>query len=460
MSVELFKKKYPSLRVFESSAKQVGDKWFFLAVRDEEKLLAIGSQDFTLNPLNEQTVKLLRDTFPWLHPTVCGIRNSFGFGDRLGIATPGHIQALGDKDFFPVFAQQSVRELERTERTFSDVLNDAAIGCFQKGYTGKFGADADHIKDIKHLEDALKAGFTFFTIDPSGTIPKEPEKEQITQDKWLQYESKYLDKKIQVGEQEFVFTKESLRELVLIYDAALDFIQSCYLFLKNGSTSFDFEVSVDETSYPTTPLAHIFIVDQLQKRKIDFQNLALRFPGKFEKGIDYKGNIDELKESLTIHLGIREKLGTYKISLHSGSDKFSIYSSFREILGSNFHVKTSGTSWIEAIHAIAEINRPFFYTILQRAIDDFAENAASYEISANPQQVDLKQLEDKTTEEIFNDADIRQIIHISYGSIISGKDSMGHYEFKEKLFEMLSKNERLYNNLLEKHLGKHLGLLT
>jgi len=472
-----FEKKHPAFTVYGNSIQEVEGNYFFLAAekKGEKKILVTGKKEFMFYPVDKNAIELLRKTFPWLKPQACGLKNSFGFGDRLGIATPGHIRALKKYNFFPVFAQQSVRELERTGgRTFKDVLNSVIIGVFEEGYKNGFGADADHIKTISYLEEAVNAGFTFFTIDPSdkihphlspppsrGRIKERGEKNSyafkikknvLPDAEWRKYENLYSGKKYRVGNLELEFTEANLKNLILIYSEAVDFIESCHKFLKSKISSFDFEISVDETSYPTTPIAHIFIVEELQRREIEFQNLALRFPGKFEKGIDYKGDLKEFEENLTIHQKIREKFGPYKISLHSGSDKFKIYPVFKNILGNNFHVKTSGTSWIEAVKTIAEVNRPFFLEILNCAIKTFKENSASYEISANPETVDLENLKKKNIEEIFVDENIRQIIHISYGSILS--------EFRERFYSILRNTERIYYKGLENHLGKHLKLLN
>ena len=451
-----FEKKHPAFTVYENSVQEVEGNYFFLAAekKGEKKFLVTGKKEFMFYPVDQNAIELLCKTFPWLKPRACGLKNSFGFGDRLGIATPGHIRALKKYNFFPVFAQQSVRELERTGgRTFKEVLNSAIIGVFEEGYKNGFGADADHIKKISYLKEAVNAGFTFFTIDPSDKIgKKEIHSKEKSDAEWRKYENLYSGKKYRVGNSEFEFTEEILKNILLTYSEAVDFIESCHKFLKSKISSFDFEVSVDETSYSTTPIAHIFIVEELQRRKIEFQNLALRFPGKFEKGIDYKGDLKEFEENLTLHQKIREKFGPYKISLHSGSDKFKIYPIFKNILGNNFHVKTSGTSWIEAVKTIAEVNRPFFLEILNCGIKTFKENSASYEISANPETVDLENIRKENIEEIFVDENIRQIIHISYGSVLS--------EFREKFYSILRNTEEIYYKELETHLGKHLKMLN
>src|SRR5258707_3532213 len=100
-------------------------------------------------------------------PKPLGLQKSFGFGDRLGLATPGHLAAARKFDFAPIFAQQSIREMERTQRTPQQVVKAASTAIAGRGYSGVWGADADHLKLPEHVDYTAAAGFCFFTIDPS-----------------------------------------------------------------------------------------------------------------------------------------------------------------------------------------------------------------------------------------------------------------------------------------------------
>ena len=101
-----------------------------------------------------------------------GLAPSFGFGDRIGLATPGHVEAMkrSGAGIEPIFPQQSIREMARTQRTPEGVMRDAIEGMKQAGWTGKTGADADHLKTNEDVDRTAVAGFTFFTIDPSGNV--------------------------------------------------------------------------------------------------------------------------------------------------------------------------------------------------------------------------------------------------------------------------------------------------
>ena len=191
--LQLFDKQYgDKYKVYLSSIKSKKDNYFFMAKDNKEKyLIVIAGNDLVRKfegnileekkedkkeliikkcYLNHRNLNLLRGIFPNLNPSFCGLRASFGTGDRLGIATPAHIQAFAGKDIFPILSQQSVREMARTERNWQKVLDDTIWGCFEAGYEGLFGADADHVKDIKELKEAADCGFTMFTLDPSDFI--------------------------------------------------------------------------------------------------------------------------------------------------------------------------------------------------------------------------------------------------------------------------------------------------
>src|SRR6267378_4302881 len=94
-------------------------------------------------------------------PTILGLKKSFGFGDRLGLATPGHVAAARKSNFAPIFAQQSMREMTRTERTPREVMNAAQEALGQLGYTQAWGADADHLKTPADVRATAEVGFCF-----------------------------------------------------------------------------------------------------------------------------------------------------------------------------------------------------------------------------------------------------------------------------------------------------------
>src|SRR2546429_1749874 len=99
-------------------------------------------------------------------PVPLGLAPSFGFGDRLGFATPGHVASMrrAGQGIAPIFAQQSIREMTRTQRTPEQVMGDALRGAAEAGFSGVQGADADHLKTPLDVDRTAAAGFCFFTI--------------------------------------------------------------------------------------------------------------------------------------------------------------------------------------------------------------------------------------------------------------------------------------------------------
>src|SRR5690349_11319400 len=97
-------------------------------------------------------------------PTVLGLKKSFGFGDRLGLATPGHVAAARKSNFAPIFAQQSIREMARTARTPREVMAAAQQALAKLDYAEEWGADADHLKTPEDVRATAEVGFCFFTI--------------------------------------------------------------------------------------------------------------------------------------------------------------------------------------------------------------------------------------------------------------------------------------------------------
>ena len=139
----------------------------------EEKL--INSDEnilFQICPLTHDHLVQLQIFLNYLKPSCTKEKSipSFGTGDRLGIATPAHIQAFQGKNIFPVLAQLSTREITRTESSLQKVLDNALWGCVEVGHEGPFGADADHIKDLDNLQEAINCGFKLYTLDPSDHI--------------------------------------------------------------------------------------------------------------------------------------------------------------------------------------------------------------------------------------------------------------------------------------------------
>jgi tagaturonate epimerase len=137
----------------------------------------LGGKSLLIGECKPQNATALRRRLTWLRPGLIGLSTSAGMGDRVGLATPGHVRAVravGGK-IAPIFAQQSIREMARTGRTPQQVMDDAMWGIFGEGWQNGFGADADHLKTPADIDACLAAGYTFFTIDPGDHVDNRAE---------------------------------------------------------------------------------------------------------------------------------------------------------------------------------------------------------------------------------------------------------------------------------------------
>lgn len=385
---------------------------------------------------------------------------SFGFGDRLGLATPGHIAAVQGTGFAPVFAQQSVRENARTGRTPQQVLDDARRAVAAAGWDAPWGADADHLKSPDDLPPFVKAGYTFFTVDPGTHVDNTAASDSlpVLQEKargldWDQLSALYLAPgPDQVWGQ---FDHQSLLRTAVKYGRAIEHAVTMYRRLYEMKDEFDFEVSVDETDAPTTPLEHFFIASELTRRNVRFTSLAPRFIGRFEKGVDYIGNLDELDQEMARHAAVTAHFGAYKISLHSGSDKFSVYPLLAKHWGQRIHVKTAGTSYLEALRTIAILDLAFFREIYIFARERYDNDKVSYHVSA-----DLKHapLPGAVTDwpALLDQFDAREILHVTFGSVLTDKTATGELRFYTRFMDLLRANPEAYSAILQKHFARHL----
>ena len=415
---------------------------------------------FFLHAWSWENYSVLASHLPYLRPSCFDRRSSFGCGDRLGMVSAAHITALQKFSVFPVLAQQSPRELERTHRTFRDVLLGAIWGILESGYQGSFGADADHIKDETFLREARDCGFTMYTLDLSekvdfSVLVSDPENLRarflnITP-REREIFKRYAGRKISLGK-DFIleFSEEKLLPILYVYLPAIDQVERFWYFLKDGLSDFDLEISLDEGPTVTTPEAHFFMAQELHERGIDFRSLAPRFPGIFEKGVDYRGCLEEFISALRSHVAVQRNISGYRLSLHSGSDKLSIYPALAEETKGLFHVKTSGTSWLQALVVIAEENSELFREIYGVAFDSFEENAKAYSLSFTRDDLpsDLESFSDALLPAVFKNEKVKQALHIAYGKVL---DVLGR-ELRDFLFFHEEKHYQRVRENIERHL--------
>ncbi len=428
--------------------------------------LRAGGADWVVCRLDHDNAQRLRALFPFTAPeSVLTRERTIGLGDRLGIATPGHIRTLEKYDASPIFAQQSIRELTLTNRTFEDVLDCASWAVFREDFTRGFGADGDHLKTEKEVEYAISCGYTMITLDCSehirgdaAAMTDEQVAAEYRGDPAL--EALYMNREFDADGERIFIGENAFRRMSLIYNEAIDFAVSIYKKFFTGEKTLDFEISIDETATPTDPEQHFYVASELIRRGVKPATVAPRFCGEFQKGIDYIGDLKQFEKEFAVHAAIARHFG-YKISVHSGSDKFSVFSIVGRLTRGNFHLKTAGTNWLEAMAVVAEHDPALYREIHQYALEYAFEKAtAYYHVTTNLNNIPaLDTLTDAQLPELFANNDARQLIHITYGLILSEKNPDGTFRFKDRLYRDWRVYAEEYAQRLERHIGRHLAEL-
>lgn len=474
-----------------------------LAVQNNATLLLVGSQDsdellllapsehpwhklfigqnsewsdgFVLKrcPADEINATALREALPSLKPVCLGLRLSAGFGDRLGLATPGHVHALRRADpnrsLAPIFAQQSQREMNRSGRTPAQVLTDATWGAFQAGWKGPVGADADHLKTTGDIDLCASTGFTFFTIDPGDYVDSRADTDDlpalkakadalpqdVLESNTMDWLRRYAGRAVELDDFSISLSEPEVLRAAAKYGRAIAHVVRLSRHLESLGDPFELEISVDETETPTTHAEHVFVAGELKRLGVRWISLAPRFVGRFEKGVDYispagkMGGVKELTLDVKGHAAIARALGPYKLSLHSGSDKFSIYPLVQEATNGLVHLKTAGTSYLEALRVIARLEPALFSEIWRLAYIHYSEDRATYHVSAElghlppPNRLGLKHLPD-----LLDDQMARQVLHVTFGSISSA--------LRRELLTALRTHAESYSEALVEHFDRHI----
>lgn len=424
---------------------------------------------FKICERSHENCETLRRFFPYTTPSpVLKHKRTVGLGDRLGIASPGHIRLLEKFDVKPVLAQQSMRELRLTGRSYSDVLDDVTVAVFQEGYTGGFGADGDHLKTEEEVQYAIRCGFTMVTLDCSEHIynkastMSDPEADIL----YNQYQSydfncQYKNRTFELKNGVVIsFHGEDIKIIVLTFMKAVEFAKQIYHdCIRTNPFKIDFEVSIDEALTPTSPQAHFFIANEFQKAGVKVATIAPGFCGEFQKGIDYNGDIKAFEEEFKVHAAIADHFG-YKVSIHTGSDKFSIFPIIGRESKGVFHVKTAGTNWLEAVRVMAKIDPALYKEMHLFALKVLDEAKKYYKISALLDKIpSVDELQDYELPGLMDITHSRQVMHITYGLILQAIKEDGTYLFKERIYDCLNKQEELYYEGLIKHIGRHLSEL-
>jgi tagaturonate epimerase len=441
----------------------------------EGELTEQAGKTLLTGPTNARNAAALRAQLEWLKPHPLGLSTSAGTGDRLGLATPGHVRAfraVGGK-LAPIFAQQSIREMTRTGRSPQQVMDDAMWGVFAEGWREGVGADADHLKSTHDIDACVAAGFTFFTIDPGDHVDNSAEDASLTtlqaaveklpwdrlEDSAADLRKRYLGQTFDVEGNCIEFDEHTLLRASAKYGRAIAHVTAMYrhLIQVTGGKNCELEVSVDETETPTTHAEHVFIAKELQRLGVKWVSLAPRYIGRFEKGVDYIGDVGAFESDFQIHAAIARCFGPYKLSLHSGSDKFSIYGPAMHQTRGLVHLKTAGTSYLEALHTVAAIDPDLFCTIYAFARDRYETDRASYHVSASLDRAPLPNVVcDGDLPGLLDQFDAREIFHVTFGSVLTAKTADGKYRFYDRLMHLLMTHPEEYAANLQKHFERHL----
>ena len=468
----------PALTVYSASRVEHAAAVFSLArtADGSKRLLVAGrTEGFAGEPhggglvcaLTPENAAALRARLGWLTPRTLGLQTSAGCGDRLGLATPGHVRAMRKAPgVAPIFPQQSIRENARTGRTPQEVIDDAMWGVFEEGWRAGYGADADHLKTTADADSTAATGYTFFTVDPGEHVDDEAHTAapgglaakvealpwDVLDGSAAHLRSLYLGRTFDLGDRALTFSEEALLRAAAKYGRAVAHAVRMYRHLdaRISGRAWELEVSVDETATPTAHLEHLYIAAELKRLGVRWVSLAPRYIGRFEKGVDYIGDLDAFRADFAGHAAIARAYGPYKLSLHSGSDKFSIYPIAVDVAGALVHLKTAGTSYLEALRAVARVEPALFKSIYRLAFERYDTDRKTYHVSAEaaraPQPADL---DEAGLPDVVDQFDAREMLHVTFGSALA--------RYGDVLKAALVAHEDAHYDAIERHFDRHLA---
>jgi tagaturonate epimerase len=369
---------------------------------------------------------------------------SFGIGDRFGLQGKAQLEAIIKANeagipLVPVW-NKSGREHKTIHSTPDETRMEADNAVRELNWKKEYYVDADHI-NMENV-DAFMDHSDFFTIDVADYIGRAASNNEITEfvvanRKFTGYlEIPQLQKTIRIDEND-------LREIGSKFLYATKQAAEIYRFIesKKGRDNFITEVSMDEVNQAQSPVELFFILSALASLSVPVQTIAPKFSGRFNKGVDYHGDVQKFAVEFEEDLLILEKAvkefdlpENLKLSVHSGSDKFSIYPFMGEIIrkyDKGIHVKTAGTTWLEEYIGLALAEGDALdlaKSIYRKAYDRMDELCKPYATVIDihkgnlpdPDEVALwsgKKLAD-TVRHIPGHADynpeLRQLVHVGY----------------------------------------------
>ncbi|WP_309400975.1 tagaturonate epimerase family protein [Cerasicoccus maritimus] len=291
---------------------------------------------------------------------------TFGMGDRFGHQGNAQLQAILNArkagiDVYPTW-NKSYREhsIVGTEPQSLRVEADAAVK--DLGWDKNFYVDADHIK-MDTVADFIP-GSNFFTLDVADYVGETPD--AVAMEAWIAGIERYFGELTIEGlESPLQLSRAAAVAAGQQFFAAIQKAGELYRLIESakGTDAFVTEVSIDETDTPQGPAELFYILSMMASESIPAQTVAPKFTGRFNKGVDYVGDLAQFEQEFHADLCvIRFAVQTFglpetlKISVHSGSDKFSLYPIIKKLItehGVGLHVKTAGTTWLEEVIGLA-----------------------------------------------------------------------------------------------------------
>jgi hypothetical protein len=292
---------------------------------------------------------------------------SFGMGDRFGHQGKAQLQAIIQAketgiDIIPVW-NKSFREHQFVHTSPDAVREEADAAAEALGWTGSYFVDADHI-GLNNVDHFIPSS-DFYTLDVANFTGKAASAQdtEAFMSKFSEYTGTLEIPGIDAA---FKINRERLRAIADKYLLAVKEAGRIYRHIESakGRGNFITEVSMDETDDPQTAMELFFILGAVSEEGIPAQTIAPKFTGRFNKGVDYVGDVIQFEKEFNDDLaaiafaikafGLPDNL---KLSVHSGSDKFSIYKPIGDAIrltGAGVHVKTAGTTWLEELIGLAE----------------------------------------------------------------------------------------------------------
>jgi len=402
---------------------------------------------------------------------------SLGIGDRFAQQAKAQLAAFqlaADKgvDLVPVWNKSNREHVTvGSEPLTVREAADAAVLALQ--WRKPYYVDADHIR-LETVNRFLDCS-DFFTIDVADSIGKKPE--SIDLENFVSNRQELIGKISIKGMADGVeISRDYLRAVASKYLRAIKDAGAIYRHIRNvKGDHFIPEISMDETESPQTPQELLIILAALAEEGIALQTIAPKFTGRFNKGVDYVGDLEqferEFNDDIAViryaveHFALPKNL---KLSVHSGSDKFSIYPVIRRALkntGAGVHIKTAGTTWLEEVIGLAEaggegldLAKEIYSDALEHIDELCAPYASVIDIrrgnlpsSEKVRSWDSNQFVGALRHEQKNPAfnpDVRQLLHVGYK--IAAKKG-------EKYLGLLRENEpvvarNVTTNLFERHI--------